>query len=198
MGILRDKIFYRTLIDTLNDLRRELCTKYKPKKGDRFFTNGITYELSSGRLLPDGVEFEISSKIPLEIFDKKGLNEKYFKDVKKLMMSKPKKPADVKMENIIHSTNVSEIKERDYVKCIFSYGANELYNDSEVNEIVGKVQAKKMQLPDIKDITTLPGKVVIYLMRENIRKFAYTNILDLIKSNEEVMKKYKSSKAAAG
>lgn len=198
MGHLRDKIFYRNINDALDRLRGEFCAKYKPKKGERFFTNGITYEISGAKLLKDGIQFEISSKIPQEIFDKKGLNQKYFNEVKRLMNSRPKRPADVKMENIIHSTSVSEVKERDYVKCTYLYKESELYTEKDVDRIVKDVLNKTMKLPEIRGITTLPGQAVLYQMNESIYAGASANISDLINSNEDVMKKFgKTSGATA-
>ena len=198
MGHLRDKIFYRTINDALDRLRGELCTKYKAKKEKRFFTNGITYEISEGKLLKEGVQIEISSKIPLEIFDKKGQNQKYFNDVKKFMNSRPKRPTDVDMENIIRSTTINEVKERDYIKCTYIYKENELYTEKDVDNIVKQVLAGKLRIPQISGITTLPGQAVLHLMEENIYSGTQANIADLIKSNEEVMQKFgKPSREAA-
>ena len=190
MGHLRDKIFYRTVNDAVDKVRDEFCDKYKPKKGNRFFVNGITYEISEGKLQQETIQFEISSKIPGEIFDKKGINLKYFNEVKKLMNSKSKKPADIKMENIIHSTNVNEVKERDYIKCTYIYKESELYSEKEVDSTVKQVLSKNLKIPQIGGITTIPGQAVLYLIGENVHSGAETNINDLIKSNDEVMKKF--------
>jgi len=190
LGHLRDRIFYRTVNDALDRAREEYCARYKPKKGNRFFINGITYEISEGKMQQDSIQFEISSKIPQEIFDKKGLNQKYFNEVKKLMNSKPKRPADVKMENIIHSTSVSEIKERDYVKCTYVYKESELYTEKDVDTVVKQVLGKKMKLPEISGVATIPGQAVLYLIGENVHSGTRTNIDDLIKSNDEVKKKF--------
>lgn len=192
MGNLRDRIFNRAINDSLDGLRKEMCEKYKPKKENRFFTQGITYEISEAKLVKGGLQFEISSKIPQEILPKKGLNEKYFKNVKELMSAKPKKkPLDVKMENIVRSTNVNEVKERDYVKCVYMYKDSELYTEKDIDKIVAQVAAKTMKLPQTKGITTLPGRAVIYKIQESVYNAGEKNITDLIKSNEEVMKKYK-------
>lgn len=146
-------------------------------------------------MLPDGVQFEISSKIPQEILHTKKLNEKYFKEVKKVMVSKDKNPTDVKMENIIHSTNISEVKERDYVKCTYVYKEKELYTEKDIEKTVKRVQSGEISLPEIKGVTTLPGRAVLHMLRENIYKGAFNNITDLIKSNEAVMKSYKKGPA---
>ena len=190
MGNLRDKIFYRTVNDAIDALRGEYCAKYKQKKGNRFFINGITYEISEGKLQKETIQFEISSKIPQEIFDDKGINVKYFNEVKKLMNSKPKRPADVKMENIIHSTSINEVKERDYVKCTYIYKESELYSEKEVDSTVKQVLSKKMKLPEISGITTIPGQAVLYLIGTHIGSGAQTNIDDLIQSNDAMMKKF--------
>ena len=198
MGHLRDRIFYRTVNDAIDRVREEYCAKYKPKKENRFFINGITYEISEGKMQKDSIQFEISSKIPQEIFDKKGLNLKYYNEVKKIMNSKPKRPADVKMENIVHSTSVSEIKERDYVKCTYAYKESELYTEKQVDTIVKKVLGKEIKLPEISGVTTIPGQAVLYLLGENVYSGAKTNIDDLVKSNDDVMKKFgKKSRASA-
>lgn len=174
-----------------------MAAKYKHKKGSRFFTGGITYEIGDGKMLMGGVQFEISSKIPQEILHTQKLNEKYFKEMKKLMTSKGKSPADVKMENIIHSTNISELKERDYVKCTYVYGEKELYTEKDIEKIVKQVQNGERSLPEIKGVSTLPGRAVLHMLRENIHKGASENITDLIKSNEAVIKNYKKNSVAS-
>ncbi len=196
MGNLRDQIFNGVINGSLERLRGEMGAKYKQKKGNRFFTGGITYEISDGKMLPDGVQFEISSKIPQEVLDTKKLNEKYFKEMKKLMTSKDKSPTDVKMENIIHSTNISEVKERDYIKCTYSYMEKELYTEKDIAKTVKQVQSGEMSLPEIKGVSTLPGRAVLHMLRENIHKGASANIADLIKSNEAVIKNYKKDATA--
>jgi len=197
LGNLRDQIFNSVINGSLERLRSEMCAKYKQKKGNRFFVGGITYEISDGKMLPGGVQLEISSKIPQEILHTKKLSEKYFKEMKKLMASKDKNPADVKMENIIHSTNISEIKERDYVKCTYIYSEKELYTEKGIEKTVKRVQKGEMSLPEIKGVTTLPGRAVLHMLRENIYKGASNNITDLIKSNEAVIKNYTKKPLAA-
>lgn len=175
-----------------------MCHKYKPKKENRFLTGGITYDISAGKLTYDGVQLEMSSKIPQEIAPIKGLNLKYFRDVRDMMNKGDKKPVDVKMENIIRSTNIQELKERDYVKCTFFYKNSELYTEDEIDKIVKAVSTGKMVLPEIPGITTLPGRAVIFKIRESIYHGAIKNIMDMIKANETVMKKYELSPKKTG
>ncbi|MDH5542985.1 MAG: hypothetical protein OEY64_08490 [Nitrospinota bacterium] len=190
MGGLREKIFHHTINTSLANLRSEMCKKYKPKKEGRFFLDGITYEVSEGKLTVDGIQIEISSKIPNEIFDKKGLSEKYFKEIKRIMSSKDKKPLDVKMENIIHSTTINEIKERDYVKCTYVYKEDELFTDSEVMKVVKEAESGKVDLSGITGVNTAAGRAVIYIIGENIFKTAKKNLEDLVDANSEAAKKF--------
>ncbi len=190
MGNLRDQIFYRAINDSLDRLRNEKCLKYKQKKENRFFVNWITYEIGVGRLTPEGVMFEISSKIPSEFFANKGLNTRYFKEVRDIMMKAFKKPQDVKMENIVRSLNINELKERDYVKCVYLFKNEELYTENDIDKIIQAVAAGKMELPDIPGITTVGGKAVICRMQESIYGAAGRLVAEFIKANDVAMKKY--------
>lgn len=190
MGNLRDQIFYRAINDSLDRLRNEKCLKYKPKKENRFFVNWITYEIGTGRLTPEGVMFEISSKIPSEFFANKGLNQKYFKEVRDIMMKAFKRPQDVKMENIVRSLNINELKERDYVKCVYLFKNDELYTEADIGKIIQAVSAGKMELPEIPGITTVGGKAVIHRMQESIYGAANKLVTEFIQANDVAMKKY--------
>lgn len=190
MSSLRDKIFHHTINSALDRVRREMCEKYTPKKEGRFFVDGITFEISVGKLSSEGISFEISSKIPVEKLTKKGDNEKFFKDVKKLMLSKKKKPSDIKMENIIQSTNINEIKERDYVKCSYLYKEDELYTDDQVAKLVQEAQSNQLDLSKITGVNTLAGKAVIYCINKSMYEASAENISDLIESNSKTTASY--------
>jgi hypothetical protein len=190
LGDLREKIFSQAVESALSRVRKEMCDKYKPKKENRFFSNGITYEIGAGKLADGGVQFEISSKIPVEVILRKGMNVRYFRDVRDLMNKGFKKPVDTRMENIIRSTTINEIKERDYVKCVFFYKNSELYTDAEVDKTVKAASAGKIDLSDITGVPTLPGRAVIYLISTHVYNMADRNIADLLKANDAVIKKY--------
>ena len=190
MGGLREKIFHHTINASLVKLRNEMCQQYKPKKEGRFFSEGITYEISECKLTLDGIQIEISSKIPNDIFEKKGLSEKYFKEIKRIMTSKDKKPLDVKMENIIHSTNINEIKERDYVKCTYIYKEDELFSDDEVMKVVKEAGNNNIDLSGITGVNTMAGRAVIYIIGENIFKYVKINANDLVTANIETVKNF--------
>jgi hypothetical protein len=167
-----------------------MCEKHTPKKDGRFLVDGITFEISVGKLSSEGISYEISSKIPVEKLPKKGDSEKYFKDVKKLMLSKNKKPADIKMENITHSTNINEIKERNYVKCSYLYKEDELYTDDEVMKMVKEADVNQIDLSKITGVNTLAGKAVIYSINKSMYETASETINDLLKSNSETITNY--------
>ncbi len=187
MSSLRDKIFYRAINDSLDRLRNEMCLKYGPKKESRFFVNRITYELGVGQITREGVEFEISSKIPNELFPNATFNARYFKEVRDIMMKAFKKPQDVKMENIVRSLNINEfeeLKERDYVKCTYFFKNEELYTEADIDKIIQSVNGGTIQLPDIPGTTTLGGKAVIFRMQESIYGAASRLVAEFIKAND--------------
>jgi len=126
MGELKDKFFLQYISAGLEKVRDGFREEHTPKKGNRFLIKGLTYEIGTCR--KDGAQyvFEISSKIPQEVLPKNVKIEKYFSSVIKLMNKCAKKPSESKMENIIHNTADEELKERDYVKLIYSYDENEL------------------------------------------------------------------------
>ncbi len=190
LGDLREKIFSQAVEDALSSVRNEMCAKYKPKKENRFFTNGITYEIGPGKLIEGGVQFEISSKIPVEMVVKKGMNVRYFREIRDIMKKGFKKPAETRMENIIRSTNINEIKERDYVKCVFSYKNGELYDEQEVERVVKAASSGKQDLSGIHGVATLAGRAVIYLINKNVHEVARKNIMDMVKANEVLLKRH--------
>ncbi|MBI3580635.1 MAG: hypothetical protein HY098_00890 [Nitrospinae bacterium] len=167
-----------------------MCAKYKPKKENRFFTNGITYEIGPGKLIEGGAQLEVSSKIPVEMVVKKGMNVRYFREIRDIMKKGFKKPADTRMENIIRSNNVNEIKERDYVKCVFSYKNGELYDEAEVHKVVKAASSGKLDLSGIHGVTTLAGRAVIHLINRNVHEVAKKNVLDMVRANEILLKRH--------
>jgi len=187
---LREKVFQHVINEAIDRLRIKMCAKYKPKKQNRFLTGSITYELGPGNITQEGVVFEISSKIPTELFQKNAVSEKYFRDVKKIMNAKSKKPASIKMENIVRSTIINELKERDYVKCSYVYSEKELFTDEEVEQALAKAKGGTIDLSGVKGANTPAGNAVLLVLGENIFNKAHANLTDLIMANEETLKKY--------
>jgi len=195
MGELRDKLFYQFVNKTLDQLRGEFREKYTPKKGNRFLIKGITYEISPCSVVADDFVFEISSKIPQELLPPSTKIEKYFDAVVKLVKKAEKKPAEAKMENIVHNANDVELKERDYVKLTYSYRESELYTLKDLEKKIKQFQSRSITIPDIPGIATPKGKLVLIMVGEGMMKSVRRNMQDLIDANEEVKKKMKGSAA---
>ncbi|VAX19958.1 hypothetical protein MNBD_NITROSPINAE01-640 [hydrothermal vent metagenome] len=188
MGELKDKFFLQYISAGLEKVRDGFREEHTPKKGNRFLIKGLTYEIGTCR--KDGAQyvFEISSKIPQEVLPKNVKIEKYFSSVIKLMNKCAKKPSDSKMENIIHNTADEELKERDYVKLIYSYDENELCSNEDIGNRMKHHQENNTPVPDIPGVVTPGGRIVLALIREAIEKLARQNVLDLCAANEEVKK----------
>jgi len=190
MPTLKEHLFQETISRSLNRLRSEFRDKYKPKKDNRFESHGITYEIGSPLVTREGVVFEISSKIPLDILSSRATKEKYFKAIKDIISKKGKAPLSVDMENIVTSLSLSEKKERDYVKAKYIYSENELYDNSEITKKVDKFKKNPENIPVIPGVTTLFGRLVLQSVEEQIYKKAKENIISFINANEEIRKKY--------
>ncbi|MBI5748791.1 MAG: hypothetical protein HZA00_06645 [Nitrospinae bacterium] len=190
MPTLKEHLFQESVSKSLNRLRSEFRDKYKPKKDGRFECHGITYEISSPLVTRDGMEFEISSKIPVELLSARATKEKYFKAIKDIISKKDKAPSSVDMENIVTSLSLSEKKERDYVKAKYIYSENELYDSNEITKKVDKFKKNPEDIPVIPGVTTLFGRLVLQSIEEQIYKKARENILSFINANEEIRKKY--------
>ncbi|HUU50487.1 MAG TPA: hypothetical protein VMW81_05985 [Nitrospinota bacterium] len=192
MTNLKQQMYKEFAQEGINQLIEEYKRKYKPKKEDRFNYNGITYEIGPIKIT-DGIEFEISSKIPQEELSKKATLTTYFREVKKIISNAEKKPYSIDKENIIREISEDEKKERDYVKLRYVYLDNELYNNEEIlkrsEEIIKNPQ--KHKIPEIYGINTLAGKLVVLSIRDAIYKKAKENMNDLISANEQVRKKFK-------
>ena len=190
MPTLKEHLFQESVSKSLNRLRSEFRDKYKPKKDGRFECHGITYEISSPLVTRDGIEFEISSKIPVELLSARAKKEKYFKAIKDIISKKDKAPSSVDMENIVTSLSLSEKKERDYVKAKYIYPENELYDNNEITKKVDKFKKNPEDIPVIPGVTTLFGRLVLQSIEEQIYKKARENILSFINANEDIRKKY--------
>jgi hypothetical protein len=192
MPTLKEHLFQEYASKSLNRLRSELCNKYKPKKENRFDCNGITYEISPARVTKDGIEFEISSKIPLEQLSRRASKGKYFESVKGIMLKKEKQPSAIDMDNIVTSLSQNEKKERDYVRLTYSYSENELYDSAEIGKKVEKLKKNPDSIPVIAGVTTIFGRLVLLSIEESLYKKAKENILSFINANDEIMEKQSS------
>ena len=194
MATLKRILFSQFAGDGLTQLIGETQKMYTPKKGRRFNHENITYEISRPGVVEDNIEFEISSKIPQdELKDDKNMSG-YFKEIKKILSKMKNKPASIEMENIVWDSKKDTEKERDYVKLLYSYPLNDLYNDKEVMARFEKMTANEVpeSLPDSLGALTPQGKIVLQMVKETIQNFARKNIEQLINANKKVRASMKS------
>ena len=189
MATLKGILFSKYVDKGLNSLLEELQKKYGEKKGRRFNYNNITYEVSRSSLVDENIQFEISSKIPQdELKDRKDMKG-YFTAIKKLATKFNKKPIAVEMENIIIDTKKNTEKKRDYVKLLYSYPLDELYNE---NEILKKTKGMKHQAQgeilssEASGALTQQGNLTLQLVKESIQSFARQNIEALLDANNKI------------
>ena len=193
MANLKGILFNQYAGDGLNHLIEELQKKYKPKKVRRFHHNNITYEISRPVLNENCLEFEISSKIPQDELPTDKDLKTYFQEIKKVANSQKKKPLSIEMENIIWDSKKETEKEREYVKLLYSYPLEDLYDDQ---EIVKRSQAlangsAKEPLPDIPGGFTTTGKIALMMVKEKVQEYCGSHVATLIEANKRVREKLK-------
>jgi hypothetical protein len=188
MASLQEQLFIQAAVQSLNNLARGLQRKYEHKKGDRFSAKGITYEIGPPRYADDGIQFEISSKIPDEELAM-GYNEtRYFQEIKKISQNFKKKPLSGDMENIIRETRDQERKERDYVKLTYQYFKDELFDEDEIIREVEDYSKNpnKEKPPAIPGANTLASRLILNRLEGTLLEEAEKNIEDLIQANDAV------------
>ncbi|MBI4667408.1 MAG: hypothetical protein HY751_13475 [Nitrospinae bacterium] len=192
MGEVKNQLFLEHINKSLEQVRAEFRGKFTPKKDNRFLIKGITYEVSPCDINGNDYAFEISSKIPQDIFPPRAnldaSKTKYFNEVIKILNKLPKRPAETKMENIIHGSLDVELKERDYVKLLYKYKDSELYTMDEVAKRLKGYISKGAPIPDVPGVATPVGKMVIHVLEESIKKSARQHVLDLVEANETIKK----------
>ena len=191
MATLKNILFTRYAGKALESLVIEMQKKYNEKKGRRFNHDNITYEISRAKVVDESIQFEISSKIPQDELKGDGHMKNYFKEIKKIVTSLKLKPFSVEMENILLDTNKNTEKERDYVKLLYRYPLDDLYDDKEILEKIKTLdsEAGKKSLQEIKGALTPQGSIALYLVLESTKSFAQKNIEQLIDANKQVKAK---------
>ena len=194
MATLKRILFSRLAGDGLTQLIRETQRMYTPKKGRRFNHENITYEISRPGVVEDNIEFEISSKIPEDELKGDKNMSGYFNKIKKILSKTKNKPVSIEMENIVWDSKKDTEKERDYVKLLYSYPLNDLYNNKEVMARFEKITANEdsESLPAHLGALTPQGKIVLQMVKETILSFARENIEQLINANKQVRADMKS------
>ncbi len=188
MSSLKGLLFSQFASDGLNDLIEEMQSKYQPKKGRRFNHNKITYEVSRPTLKDNQIEFEISSKIPEDEVDSSDKMQVYFEEIKKNLFKAGITPESIEMENIIWDSKKETEKERDYVKLIYKYPLDDLFDTQAVMKTYEEKPAGENfeNLPKAPSTFTTQGKLVLQNVRQNIQLKGRERIEQLISANDSV------------
>lgn len=196
MGTLRDQLFQEFAQMGINESIAEFRRKLQVKKGDRFNYKGITYEIGPASVGIDGIEFEISSKIPQDELSKSVTLDEYFKEIKKIMTRQPKKPLSIDKENIIREMGDDEVKERDYVKLRYQFKDKEIFKTKVLVQQASDMDTKAVaSLPVVPGVQTVAGRLVLLAVRDGLRDAANETMDHLIEANEQVRQtKLKKSK----
>jgi hypothetical protein len=199
MANFKQQFFQQFASLALTELIAEYRHHYEPKKGDRFNVEGITYEIGPAKITAQGIEFEVSSKIPQDELPSKADMVKYFERVKTLMQRSGWVPLSIDMENIVREISEEETKERDYVKLRYCLLEHTLYNDTMVNAELKRLQDQSggAKPPAIPGVNTLAGRVVLDLLKHNVQRQAKAIMDDLIKANEETRQQVRGTVARA-
>src|SRR5918992_26327 len=199
MANFKQQFFLQFASLGLTELIADYRTRYEPKKGDRFNVEGITYEIGPATMSREGIEFEVSSKIPQDELPSKADMVRYFEAVKALMTQAGKVPSSIDMENIIREISEEETKERDYVKLRYCLAQNTLYDDNMVNTELKRLQEQPaaVKLPEIPGVNTVAGRVVLSLLKRNVQRHAKAIMDELIKANEETLQQMRATGVGA-
>lgn len=194
MASMKGILFHQNAGEGLTNLIEEMQKTYKPKKGRRFHHSNITYEVSRPVLRDNLLEFEISSKIPQdELKDPKQM-QKYFEGIKKSIRVQKENLVSIEMENIVWDSKKENEKERDYVKLLYRYPLDDLFNDKEVVKEYELVKANKSsrKIPKVMGTFTLQGRIVLALVQEKIQALGRGHLETLMKANDKIRSSLKN------
>ena len=188
MPTLKGLLFNKYAEKGLSLLVEELQSKYTAKKGRRFNHNNVTYEISRPSLNQGTIEYEISSKIPEDEIKNPKEMQAYFQQIKKILSKGKLKPESVEMENIVWDSKKETEKKRDYVKLLYKFPLDNLFDDQVVakrheNIMAGQADSK---VPDSSSAFTMAGNVVLADVRDTIQNNGRENLNNLIEANKEV------------
>lgn len=196
MSTLKEQLFLEFAGDVLSAITDEFRGKFTSKKGDRFNIQGVTYELGSPIFRDHVIQFEISSKIPQDELVGDMTQTKYFNAVKAIVQKGKKKPLSIDMESIVRESRDEFRKERDYVKVTYGYAEKDLYKDKEIAKQIQEYSKgpAKRKLPDVPSISSVGGRVLLMVFRDNLRRKAGENVQLLIDANNQIREKMKARK----
>lgn len=188
MPTLKGLLFNQFAAEGLSALVDEMQSSYTTKKGRRFNHNNITYEISRPTLKGNTIEFEISSKIPEDEIKTPKAMESYFDQMKKTISKGKNKPKSIERENIVWDFKKETEKKRDYVKLLYSYPLDDLFD----NKVVAKRHEKVVSgqadpiTPDSSSAFTTAGRVVLGVVRETIQQLGKDSLTELMEVNKKV------------
>jgi hypothetical protein len=195
MANFKQQFFQQFASLGLTELIADYRARYEPKRGDRFNIEGITYEIGPATISQQGIEFEVSSKIPQDELPSKADMMKYFEAVKALMLQADRVPLSIDMENIVREISEEEIKERDYVKLRYCLAEHTLYDDNMVSAELRRLheQPATLKPPEIPGVNTVAGRIVLSLLKQNVHRHARAIMDGLIKANEEIRQQMRTA-----
>lgn len=188
MPTLKSLLFNQFAAEGLSALVEEMQSSYTSKKGRRFNHNNITYEISRPALKGNTIEFEISSKIPEDEIKTPKAMESYFDQMKKTLSKSKNKPKSIERENIVWDFKKETEKKRDYVKLLYSYPLDDLFDNKVVAQRHEQVMSGQADLamPDSSSAFTMAGRVVLGVVRETIQRLGKDSLTELMEVNKKV------------
>ncbi|MZG52823.1 MAG: hypothetical protein F3744_02055 [Nitrospinae bacterium] len=188
MPTLKGLLFNQFAAEGLSSLVEEMQSKYTAKKGRRFNHNNVTYEVSRPALHEGKIEYEISSKIPEDEIKTPKEMQAYFERIKKVIAKGKFQPESMEMENIVWDSKKDTEKKRDYVKLLYKFPLDELFDDKEVEKKHEKIRDghKDPDVPHSASAFTTAGNVVLANVRDTIKNIGRDNVNDLIDANKQV------------
>ena len=191
MSSLKGLLFSQFASEGLNGLIEEMQSKYSPKKGRRFHHNNITYEISRPTLKDNHVEFEISSKIPEDEIEGSDKMKTYFEGIEKILSQGENQPESIQMENIVWDSKMETEKERDYVKLVYRYPLDDLFDTQEImkQHEENSASGNQKDVSRSKSAFTPQGNMVLHMVQEKIHMKGRENLATLIEANETVRSK---------
>lgn len=187
---LKDQMFSQFATSGLSDLLKEFQDQNTPKKGMRFNKDNITYEIGAPRVVDSSIEYEISSKIPQDEIPEQEEKEDYFKKVKEIMLKESDKAFSVEMDNIVLDAEKDTEKKREYVKLVYRYPCETLYDEKKIIEEAKKIKGSSQEekIPPIPGVMTIVGKLVLISLSANLSQMAKNNMDVFIRANDGVKK----------
>ncbi len=190
MTTFRQQLFLQFAVKGLVASLDEFREQYQTKKDNRFHHDGITYEIGAAQLKDNAIEFELSSKVPQDELSNRDDLTSYFAAIKDFLSDDSKHPEDIDMENIVHQNiDNDETKERDYVRLLYRYSFDEMYDNAAVARDVERIVQQDPQarvLPEVPNVNTPAGRMVLLHVEDFMQREVAERMRRLMDANQEV------------